>query len=570
MDAKKIYFKKNYIYILILSLLAVGLLIISFQYHQKNDDTPWKQEYHADAGGYYGHLLMWFKYGYQSANYPEHSDEWFGRGFHLDSTVVKDKYTCGVAYLITPFYLGEKAITSIKGEENSVDSKPARRAVDIAGIFYLWLASILLFYFLIKYVKPIYALLSIIIVVAGTNVYSYAVHHPGMSHIYSFFLFSAFLFVTNKLQESYKVIYYVLISAISACMVLIRPTDILFLPIIFFIVQDYKKLLLFIIKPVNLLLASIVVALVFAPQCYYWYLYSGKIIYYSYGEEGFTNILSPKVIQVLFAPYNGLILYSPVIVLLLVFNIVLVVQKKRYAIYFLFYQIASLYIISSWWAPTYGQRNFVQTFAGYTLITAYIFQQLFESKKWVLLCLSILFSAVTIGLNQKIISKYNHAFTGRGIWDWQEYWYYIHNKEYIKKIDFESDQLDTDESQDARSGKHYLVVTKEMPEVVVHRYKKSDLHNLSRVTQVQYYIKADTAIVAYDVICRTKSDTGYTVIGFISNINYNLSSTSWKRVRRNMYYRTPSETSNESIYEIVFINHRNQKFKIDDLKITIR
>ena len=96
---------KSPIYLILFTFFAVLMLIQSYQYHRKNDSTIWKKENHADAAGYFAHLLMWYDYGYYSKNYPPDIDSALGKGFKLDCSIVKDKYTCGEAYLLSPFYL---------------------------------------------------------------------------------------------------------------------------------------------------------------------------------------------------------------------------------------------------------------------------------------------------------------------------------------------------------------------------------------------------------------------------------------------------------------------------------
>jgi hypothetical protein len=433
-------FKKNLPFLFIITILALYMLFESIKYHDETNYEGWKKELFADASGYYVYNLMWFENGYESKNYPDTLDITMGYGFSLKNKIIKDKYTCGVAYLQTPFVGGNRIASLITGRGGKPTSRDTNRIIDIAAMFYAWLAAIFLFYFLIHYVKKWIALVSIILIFAGTNVYYYAVFHPGMAHIYSFFLFSFYLFIGDRWLQHKKRIQFILVALTIFLIILIRPTDILFLPVLLFLRNSLKENLQLIFTRTNIIILAGAVILVWLPQCYYWKLSTGHLIYYSYENEGFTNILHPKINQVLFAPDNGLLPYSVLFILLLGANIYLVLNKHPYAIYFFVYQLITVYLIASWHVPNfggaYGQRNFVQAFAGYSLILAIMLDKAFKNK--FVFGFLILFSIGTIAVNQKIIHRYNHFYFGRYTWDWREYKYYLSNEHYQLKENFDN------------------------------------------------------------------------------------------------------------------------------------
>ncbi len=568
--------RKNYIYVILFTVLALGMLYQSFYYHKRNDHTIWKKENHADAAGYYAYLMMWYDYGYQSKDFPKDLDSALGKGFRLNGPIVKDKYTCGEAYLLSPFYLTHKAMSHIKHGKNLPDSIDARRTIDIAAIFYVWAAALCLFFFLIRFFKKPYVFISIIMIVAGTNVFFYAVYAPGMSHIYSFFLFSAYLLLGHTFLLKRKRIYLFLVAATGATIVLTRPTDILFLPILFFLTQNIRENFRILFKPVHLMIILVASILVFTPQMYYWYISSGKIIYYSYTKEGFSNILHPKILQVLFAPYNGLVPYSLLFIVLVPVNIYAIIKKQTYAIYFFVYQLLAIYLIASWWAPSfgdgYGQRNYVQIFAGYAFILAFALEQMMQQKRKVLLILFSLISLSAILLNQKIIYKFDHMFGGRTTWNWKEYRYYINNNSFTVKLDFENlTQVENVEPfMNPRSGSNVLSIKDSVDQYAIYAFKKKDIPYYARIIKCYIYIYTEKEDINYDVFLFLVEGESKTQVAYAGKAHYRFPVHQWKKSTTTLYYQIPDEYGPETTYVICLKNWKKQNFKIDDIQLVFR
>lgn len=558
---------KSPIYLILFTVFAVLMLIQSYQYHRKNDSTIWKKENHADAAGYFAHLLMWYDYGYYSKNYPPDIDSALGKGFKLDCSIVKDKYTCGEAYLLSPFYLVSRLF--YKKDKIFADSIELRRTIDIAAIFYLWAGAICLFYFLSHYFNKLIAFISITSIIIGTNVYFYAVHHPGMSHIYSFFLFSAYLLLGLSIIKKNSIKNALMLGLVGSCIVLIRPTDVIFLPIILFLSKDTKKNFSILIRPRNLVIWVITSVLIFFPQLYYWHQLSGHWIYYSYGNEGFSNMSHPKILQVLFAPYNGLIPYSLIFIFLFLANIYAVYKKVPYAIYFLVYQILSIYIISSWWAPTfgdgYGQRNFVQTFAGYAFIAAYGFQQMLIHKNRILIIVVTLFIFMSIAVNQKIISKYDHVYAGRTVWNWNEYYYYINFNRLMVNINFESTSQNPSIKRypQARSGHQILEVTPDTADYVLWEFYKKEIPSGTRIIKCNLYIQSLEKDFGYNIILKHNN----TAVGYAGKPHYNFPINKWEKSKNIMYYQIPEELPKDAKFTVLLVNWNNATFKVDDVQL---
>ena len=99
-------------------------------------------------------------------------------------------------------------------------------------------------------------------------------------------------------------------------------------------------------------LKQIVVFIVWIPQMLYWKHVSGGYILYSYKDEKLL-FDSPKIIEILFSPRNGLIPYCPIIIL---FLISLFVPKtlENGKLGLTLFVVLNIYLVSCWWCWWYG------------------------------------------------------------------------------------------------------------------------------------------------------------------------------------------------------------------------
>src|SRR5688572_26414130 len=153
-------FKKSLPYLIVITILAGFMMAESIRYHNIHYEDNWRREIYADGSGYFIYHHMWFDQGYQSKNYEDSLDALMGYGFSIKEPIIKNKYTCGVAYLQAPFVGGNKIASLITSKGGKPESRDTNRIVGIASMFYAWLGAMLLFYFLSNYVRKWIALLS--------------------------------------------------------------------------------------------------------------------------------------------------------------------------------------------------------------------------------------------------------------------------------------------------------------------------------------------------------------------------------------------------------------------------
>ena len=160
-----------------LILLAGILLFLTFNRHSRSGIQTYHSEIWGDKAGYYVYLPAAFLYSFDAARFPQEIDSLTGNGFQLDREDhrVLTKYTCGVAVMMTPFFLTTHAIASLFNALNDGFSAPYHRMIDVAAIFYLMAGFLLWYHVLRRYFTQTVAILTIATLFLGTGLYYYAI-----------------------------------------------------------------------------------------------------------------------------------------------------------------------------------------------------------------------------------------------------------------------------------------------------------------------------------------------------------------------------------------------------------
>ena len=417
---------------ILLILIYTCLCFLSIYRHKNVEPNTFRSEIWADRAGYYVYLPSTFIYNFSSAKFPEDIEIQTGNGFSLKEDKIITKYTYGIAFLQLPFFIVADVFSSAS------DATPRngfsiyyQKAINFASVFYLVIGLYILFLSLKLYFgyKNKTILITILLLFFGTNLYYYSIIETGMSHVYSFFLFSCILYILST-RDRYKskYLFFLFLAITSSLIILIRPTNIIFISIIFFFGTRSKQQLIFRINEFkNLKILSIWVIsflMVFVPQFIYWKYANGNYISYSYGDESFTNLLSPKFLEVLFAPNNGLLPYSLIFILAL-FGIVLNLKKNSFiGLYSLTIFTVLCYMTASWHDWKFGcgagMRNIVEYFSLFSFPLCFVVNKTLTipnkfSRSFLLVAFSLL---VLISL------KVNYHYFGcyfEDTWDWSTY-----------------------------------------------------------------------------------------------------------------------------------------------------
>jgi hypothetical protein len=319
----------------------------------------------SDQEGYYMYLPAVFIYG-GFENYPVRTKQQFA--YFNNTKKVFTKYTCGVAILQMPFFLLAHAYCKLFNLNPDGFNPIYRSMIDFATIFYVAIGFVLLYHLLKnQFQKPI-LLTALICIFFGTNLYYYTLIDALMSHAYSFFLISVFLYITPLLYRQPTYRNALIFGFLLGFIILLRPTN--FIALLYFILYNItdkpsmnERILFFKKHAKKFLISSICALIVFVPQCMYWYHLSGNFILYSYDKEGFIYWNSPKIWKVLFGLWNGWILYSPMVVFALAGIYFGIIGKVKNSLASLVILAAASYVFGSWWAwwfgGAYGHRCFI-------------------------------------------------------------------------------------------------------------------------------------------------------------------------------------------------------------------
>lgn len=416
----------------ILFLLIYFLLVNHAEDYHQYEFGDWKSEIYADKSGYYVYLPATFIYGYHQTPYPDSIDFKLGNGFGFVKDKLFTKYTYGIALLTTPFFLSTHLAQVYADQKANGFSREYLNFTYYASVFYLLAGLWALLIFLRRRFSLFASIFTIILLAFATNLYYYTFQEALMSHVYSFALFSFLLLLTDNYWKKQNRWALAGIALLAALIVLIRPTNAIFLSVVLFLdvrtKAQLRERLRILLSARNVLILSGLFLLVWIPQMAYWKFMSGSFLFYSYKGEGFTNWLNPQIPEVLFAPNNGLFIYVPAFVLVITGLIFMIFRKdsNRWLIGALF--MVQLYLVSSWhmfyFGCSFGQRSFVEFLALFSIPLATLFTFSFRPLKIIFAIFIILISGYLIFFNVRLSASYARCFDAKA-WEWEIFMHHL-------------------------------------------------------------------------------------------------------------------------------------------------
>ncbi len=385
----------------------------------------WRSEIYADKSGYYIYLPAAFIYGFYESSYPDSIDVRIGDGFSFYRGKLVTKYTCGVALLTSPFFIITHLIQLASGETADGFSPAYLNYTYMAAIFYLLAGVIALWLFLRKRFSSVVSALTVLLIVGATNLFYYTFRDSLMSHVYSFALFGFLLLVTGNLKTKSGNGRIFLISLLASLIVIVRPSNVIFLPVILLLdvklIAELKARLRVLFRPLNLLIILCTATLVFLPQLLYWNFISGNLFYYSYGNEGFIFWNSPEITKVMFSPDNGLLVYVPLFGFMVIGLLFMVFTRKSNG--WLIFTILALhiYLVSSWHMPGFGcgfgHRTFIEYYALLSVPLAWLIHLIISGRKFLMMLFGGFIAVFLIWFNMKFSLAYRKCYEGGSSFD---------------------------------------------------------------------------------------------------------------------------------------------------------
>jgi len=341
-----------------------------------------------DAQGYYAYLPAAFVYHDLQFGFV---DSVAGRYYDDDKKAVfvistekgnVNKYFIGTALLEAPWFVVGHGLAKWKDQPTDGYSRPYQWAIGIGAVLYLAFGALFLLQLLAGLgFTLVTRTLTVLSVVFGTNLFYYTVYEPGMSHVYSFFTVSGFLWFAWRAFDGTKAKDWVATAAFLALTVLIRPTNLMVvmaLPALFGGFGTLGGLERLFGNWKVALVAVLVFVVVVALQPVVYMVQTGSPMVWSYGEEGF-NFLSPEWYNVLFSYRKGLFVYTPIMFLAFVGMVVGLFRRKVPYGWLVGYAVISTWVIASWWmwyyGGSFGHRAFIDHYPVYAIGLACLLQR---------------------------------------------------------------------------------------------------------------------------------------------------------------------------------------------------
>jgi hypothetical protein len=269
-----------------------------------------------------------------------------------------------------------------------------------------------------------------------------------MSHAFLFFLQSLFLYHVISWYREKRGKHLLFAAFFAGFCVLIRPTEaiILLLPLLIGIFNRdsmKEKISLLLQNKALLIFALLIFILPILPQIIYWKTYTGKFIFYSYGDEGFF-FSDPQIIRFLFGYRKGLIPYAPMLAFALLGFVVLFIKHRNLFWAMFIFTMVNIYVLSCWWDYGFGggvgNRALIQSFTVLAFPLAALlnfFIGLSTSKiiKSITVCLLLSTVYYCADLNLIMTKQFKKTILHWAGMNKETYWFIF------KRLDFNSDDF---------------------------------------------------------------------------------------------------------------------------------
>jgi len=287
---------------------------------------------------------------------------------------VYSKMSIGLSLIYAPFTaFSHYILVPITGAPADGYSAPYKIGLLLSALLFFLFGLVSLRKVLLLHFNDTITTLTLIIVAFGTNITWYISSEATMSHVYSFALIIFLYRLLIRWFQNPRTGLSILIGIIFGLIVLIRPTNIMFL-VLFLATGDIRERILFLFRNyAKILLMIAMFVVVWIPQFAFWKYVSGHWFFYTYGDESFFWN-NPQVISSLFSYRKGWLVYTPLMMLAFIGLPVLWRQYRP-----LFWQVISVlilltYINSSWWCwwfgGSYGNRAYIDGYGIFALAIA--------------------------------------------------------------------------------------------------------------------------------------------------------------------------------------------------------
>ncbi len=311
----------------------------------------------------------------------------------------------GLDILWLPFFLVAHVSAQLFHYPLSGLSLPYQASIALAGLTYGILGLVYLRKLLkLNAVSDNVTALIIPLIFLGTNLLHYTLHEAGMSHVYSFFLITAFMYYSCRFVKESRKSDLLLAAVFFGLVLLVRLNNVFVIFTLFFWFSNRKECFNFFNRLIRNRAFYSSIAVLLALLCIQpliWLWKEDVLFVNRYASYGFywTN---PAFFKMLFGFNAGFFIYAPLCLLFLA-GLTALYKTNRFSFYSAtLFVLLLFYFFSAYSAYTYydgiGIRVLIDYYAVFAVFGAKLFSA-FESNKAMLISLSTLsFALLAINL----------------------------------------------------------------------------------------------------------------------------------------------------------------------------
>ncbi len=393
-----------------LSLLFVLLFIWSALLINKQW-TPHDRVISNDLNFYYIYLPATFIYHDLTFNYVNNKlpIEVFRSSWTLTTPNKRhvSKMSSGFAIMLTPFFLMAHFYELITNGPANGYTDTYSLFICLATFFYLMIGLVYQHKTLSHFFDERTTSFTIVGLGLATNIYYYSTYAFSNPHVFSFCLFSIFIWKTIQWHHKSTLRDSILLGLLLGLITIMRPNNVVIVlfPLLFGVYNRSSlmdKMKLMTQNKMNILVAILAFGIGILPQLIIWKIQTGHFIYYSYQKEHFY-FSHPHVLDGFFSFRNGMFIYAPVLLLVIPGFIFVWKKGRQFAMATSFFFVINAIIVFSWWCWWYGGsfgiRAMIESYAILALPIGCFIQEFGKANKWRNYAITI-FIGLCVVLNQ--------------------------------------------------------------------------------------------------------------------------------------------------------------------------
>ena len=338
-------------------------------------------------------------------------------GLHkMENGNLLNKYPIGSSILNLPFFLiAHTYCTTTNAFEADGYTPPYRLAIIISNISWTLMGLLLVRKYLRRHFPERVTALVIAAISFGTNLYYYNAFEPGMSHTYSFFLFAAVLYFSDRWHDNKRPVHLYLLGLMIGLVTITRPTNVVIaiIPLLWQagnLTDLISRFKLFFTKHKEVIVTLVIFFAIVFIQLSYWKYATGHWIYYSYRGEGF-DFAHPKIWKGLFSYRKGWFVYTPIAFIAMLGFIFLYRKNRKLTPVLVVFYLLILYLTFSWenwyYGGSYGCRPLIETLPLLSIPLAALTEKIFSHHSKI--AKSTYITVITLLISLNIFQSYQYA-----------------------------------------------------------------------------------------------------------------------------------------------------------------